>query len=84
MTICHLYISSNTPFLPPKILHNLCFVFFFLVGITTIPREIKNNPYAKFWGANKVPFGRCTSGELCRSVVVADTKLNKVLNTTNP
>ena len=30
ITICHLHISYNTPFfLPPKILHNLCFVLFF-------------------------------------------------------
>ena len=65
-----------------KILQNLSFSF--LLGITGIPREIKNNTYAKFWGANKVPFGRRASGELCGSVVVADTKHNKTLNTTNP
>ena len=67
---------------PPQILQNLCFSF--LLDITAIPREIKNNAYAKFWGANKVPFGRCASGKLCGSVVVVDTKLNKILNTTNP
>ena len=30
-------------------LHNLCFSF--LVGITAVPREIENNPYAlSLWG----------------------------------
>ena len=35
-------------------LHCLCFSF--LLGITAVPREIENNAYAKFWGANKVPY----------------------------
>ena len=52
--------SHNAPYLPPKILHNLCFSF--LLGITAVPREIENNAYAKFWGANKVHCGRCASG----------------------
>ena len=60
--IRHLHISHNAPYLPPKILHNLCFSF--LLGITTVPREIENNTYAKFWGAKKVHFGRCASGIL--------------------
>ena len=34
------------------ILQNLCFSF--LLGITAVPREIENNAYTKFWGANKV------------------------------
>ena len=34
-----LHISTNAPYLPPKILHNLCCSF--LLGITAIPREIK-------------------------------------------
>ena len=41
MTICHLHISYNAPYLPPKILHNLCFLI--LLGITAVPREIENN-----------------------------------------
>jgi len=44
----------------PQILHNLCFSF--LLGITAVPREIENNAYAKFWGANKVRYGKCGSG----------------------
>ena len=56
-----LHISTNAPYLPPKILHNLCCSF--LLGITAIPREIENNAYAKFGGANKVRSGRCASGE---------------------
>ena len=41
-------------------LHNLCFSF--LLGITAVLRDIENNAYAKFWGANKVHYGRCGSG----------------------
>ena len=37
---------------PPQILHNLCFSF--LLGITAVLREIENDAYVKFWGANKV------------------------------
>ena len=55
--ICHFHISHNTPYLPPKILRKLCFSF--LLGITAAPREIENNAYAKFWGANKVHYGKC-------------------------
>ena len=60
--ICHLYTSHNTPYLPSKILHNLCFSF--LLGITAVPREIENNAYAKFWGGGggvKVHYGRFAS-----------------------
>ena len=39
--IHHFHISHNTPCLPPKILHNLCFSFF--LGITSIPRIRENN-----------------------------------------
>ena len=56
--IRHFHISHNTPYLPPpKILHKLCFSF--LLGITAVPREIENNAYAKFWGANNVRYGKC-------------------------
>jgi len=47
-SICHFHIPHNTPCLPPKILHNLCFPF--LLGITVIPRETEDNAYAKFLG----------------------------------
>ena len=42
---------------PPKILHNLCFLF--LLGITVVPREIENNAYAKFEGQT-----RCITGNV--------------------
>ena len=45
-TIRHLHNSHSAPYLPLKILHNLCFSF--LLGITAIPREIENNAYANF------------------------------------
>ena len=35
-----LHISHNAPYLPPKILHNLCVSF--LLGITAVLREIEN------------------------------------------
>ena len=41
-------------------LHNLCFSF--LLGITAVLRDIENNACAKFWGANKVHYGKCGSG----------------------
>ena len=45
MPLTHLH---KALYLPPKILHNLCFSL--LLGITAIPREIENNAYAKFDG----------------------------------
>ena len=53
---------THRVFLLPQILRNLCFSF--LLGIIAVPREIENNANAKFYGGNKVHFGRCTSGEL--------------------
>ena len=44
--IRHFHISHNAPYLPPQILHNLCFSF--LLGITAVLREIEINAYAKF------------------------------------
>ena len=44
--ICLLYISHNAPHLPPKILHKDWFQFLLERG------------YAKFWGANKVHYGK--------------------------
>ena len=58
--IRHFQISQNAPYLSPHIFHNLCFSF--LLGITAVPREIENNPYAKFWVANKVHYGKSGSG----------------------
>ena len=69
--IRHLHISHNGPYLPPKILHNLCFSF--LLGITAVPRETENNTYAKLWGANKVHYG-CASGE---STQISPKKLSR-------
>ena len=60
--IRNLHISHSAPYLPPKILHSVCFSF--LLGITVVPGEIENNAHAKFWRANEVQYGRCTSGEL--------------------
>ena len=54
--IRHFHISHNTPYLPPKVLHNLCFSF--LLIIRAVPRKIENYAYAKMWGANKVHYGK--------------------------
>ena len=53
-------ISHNAPYLPPQILHNLCFSF--LLGIKAVTSETENNTYAKFWGTNKVHYGKCGNG----------------------
>ena len=58
--IRHLHISHKAPYWPPKILHTHCFQFF--LGRLQYPGAMKNKGYAKFWGAKKVHYGRCTSG----------------------
>ena len=47
---------------PPRILHKNCFQF--LLGITVVSREIKNNSYAFFLGGGG-------EGELLFNVLVA-------------
>ena len=61
--ICHLHIFHNTPCLPPITLHNLCFLV--LLGITVVPRDIKDNAYAKFNRETRCTryFGKCENGE---------------------
>ena len=63
----HFHIDCNAPCLPPpqkkkKILHNHCLQF--LLGITVVPREIKDSGYAKCLGVNKVHYH---SKEICIS-----------------
>ena len=71
----HFHISYKAPYLPPKILHSLCFSF--LLGITAVPREIENNAYAKFWGQR-----RCIMGNLeVAYAVIAFTALNIISST---
>ena len=47
----HFHISHNAPYLPPKILHNLCFSL-----------QPSQEIYAKFGGANKAHYRKCGSG----------------------
>ena len=69
--IMHLVCLPPSPPPPPhQILHNLGFSF--LLGITVAPREIENNAYAKFLRANKVHYGRCTSGAWPRKEALLD------------
>ena len=56
----HFQKYQNTLCLPSKILHKRC--FHFLLGLTMVPRENKNNAYAKFWRANKEYYGIFESG----------------------
>ena len=44
-----------------------CIPFLFW-GITLISREIEDNAFAKFWGVNKVYYGRCANGESSRTM----------------
>ena len=52
----------NTLCLSPQILHKHCFQF--LLGITMIRRENKNNAYEKFGGTNKEYYGILRTGLL--------------------
>ena len=47
-TIRYFHIDHNAPSLPSKILLNFCFQF--LLGITVVPKEIKDIRYATFGG----------------------------------
>ena len=53
--IGHFQKYHNTLCLPSKILHKHC--FHFPLGPTMVPRENRNNVYAKFWRANKEYYG---------------------------
>ena len=59
--IRHLYNSHNATCLPPKIFISIVFNFSWDVWNNT--KILKNKGYAKFWGANKVYYGRCADGE---------------------
>ena len=48
--------------LSAQILHKHCFQF--VLGLTMVPRENKNNAYAKFGGTNKEYYGIFRSGLL--------------------
>ena len=61
-TIGHFEKYHNTLCLSPQILHKHCFQF--LLGITMVPRENKNNAYEKFGGTNKEYYGIFRSGLL--------------------
>ena len=62
LSIGHSGKYHNTLCLSPKILHKHCFQF--LSGFTMVPRENKNNAYAKFGGTNKEYYGIFRNGQL--------------------
>ena len=58
------------------IMHLICspkfcitFVFSFLMGITVFSRKLKTMLLQKFWGANKVHYGKCASGVLATVIL---------------
>ena len=56
------------PMRPPKFCITFVFHFSWLLGITAVSKEIENNAYAKFWGAKKVHYGKCGSGDVITTV----------------
>ena len=80
--IRHFHISHNAPYLPPPPQKKNCVTFFFsfLLGITFVPRAIKNKVYAKCLGDNKVHCGKGGSGvflvKLTTPSLPPQTKLN--------
>ena len=56
----------NTLCLSPQILRKHCFQF--LLGLTMVPRENKNNAYAKFGGTNKEYYSIFRNGQLATQV----------------
>ena len=70
----------NTLCLSPQMLHKHCFQF--LLGLTMVPRENKNNAYAKFGGTNKEYYGIFWNGQFDSiSNEVADRKRTIFLKT---
>ena len=65
MSIRNLHTSHNAPYLPPRILHTLC--FHSSSGITAVPREIENSVYANclfFLGGGRGGAIRCIMGDV--------------------
>ena len=59
-TIGHFQKYNNILCLSSKILHKNC--FYFLLGLTIVSRENKNNAHAKFWRTNEEYYGIFESG----------------------
>ena len=66
-SIGHFEKYHNTLCLSPQILHEQCFQF--LLGLTVVPGENKNNAHAKFGRINKEYYGIFQSG-LLRLLVI--------------
>ena len=71
----HSHISHNAPYLSPKILHNLCFHFSWVLQPST--EKLKTMLMQSFGGgrgegANKVDYGRCASGVWLNSMASRD------------
>ena len=70
MCLFWLFSTCKSPIMQ-LILHKHCFQFLLgrLAATVAYPGEMKNKGYAKFWGSNKVHYGRCAISE-CGSRVV--------------
>ena len=60
LAIGHFRKYHNAAFLSPQMLHKHCFQF--LLRLTMVPRENKNNAYAEFGGTSKKYYGIIPSG----------------------
>ena len=61
--LLYFHINNNVLCLPPK----FCITIvsnYISPGYYSVPREIEDKGYAKFWGVNKVHYGLCENGEL--------------------
>ena len=66
LTTQYLYVTCTSTIIqliPPPPPLKFCITLSISPGyFTAVPREIENNVYAKFWGANKVHYRRWASG----------------------
>ena len=53
--IRYFHIDYIAPRYPPKVC--ITIGYYWVLGITVVPREIKDNGYVKCWGVNKVHYG---------------------------
>ena len=74
LPIGHFRKYHNIPCLSPQILHKHCFQF--LLGLTMVPRENKNNTYANFGGTNNDYYGIVPS-DLLRMSLKQSSKLSQ-------
>ena len=73
-----LHISHNAPYLPPRILHNLCFSF--LLGTTAVQEKLKTILMQNFGGQIN---GRCARGVFKNTADTPTKVIGFILNDTD-